>query len=1066
MTLRFYTLVLCTAIGLSGLSAHAQAQRPAAAPTPATASPDPFPGLQFRNIGPAVMGGRVDDLAVLESNPAVFYVGTATGGLWKTVNNGTTWSVLFDDLDDVVSIGDIAINPNNAETVWVGSGENNNRQSGSWGNGVYKSIDGGQTWKQMGLATSKHIARIIVDPVDHDVVYVAALGSLWGPGGDRGLYKTTDGGLTWAKTTLPVDENTGVTELVMDPSDNKVLYSATYQRRRATWGFNGGGPGSAMWKSSDAGRTWTKLTQGVPSGHLGRIGMDVYRSNPNIVYARIEHEKESGTYRSDDAGKSWRKMSDTNPRPMYFSQIRIDPNNDLRIYVLGVQIHISDDGGKTWIENGALHSDHHAMWINPKNSNHIIDGTDGGIGISWDKGATWEAIYNMDLGQFYHITYDMETPYNVCGGLQDNYTWCGPTATRSRTGIANDQWFQIHGGDGFEAQIDPKNSRIIYAESQDGNISRIDKVSNERKSIRPLPARGEAPYRWNWNTPILMSPHDPATIYVGANKVFKSTDRGQSWTTISPDLTEATDREGLSLMGRVAKDITIAKNDGVGSYGNIVQLVESPKTAGVLYAGTDDGKVHMTRDGGKTWTDITTRFPGVPKNAYVSRLSASAHDVNVVYATFDNHRADDMGTYIYASVDGGSNFRSIGEGIPKGHAITAMTEDPTNPTVLYSGSEFGLFVSPNRGGTWTRIKSNLPTVPIHEIVIHPRDNDMIVATHGRSIWILDDMKPLQQYADAQKTDAFLFDSRGGMQFNPANDRGFIADKPFFGKNPTYGAAISYYLSKPQTSVALRIRDAAGTQVRELTGNDLRDARGAGINRIYWDMRHQPLTPLAGPQGGGGGGGGGGGFGGGGNNGPNVMPGEYRVTLVVDGKDVATKAIRIGGDKDMTMTDAERKTWHDTSLGLHEMQGVANSAATAVNTLATQLTAAEALLKTAANAPGAAKNAISDASTKLTDLRRRLGLNQGGGGGGGGGFGGQQGNVRGQLGQVKGQLMGSTSMPTAQQLRQAGELREDLAKVIADTNELIAAVPAIYDALGASGVKPTALKPVGPLPPAR
>ncbi|MBA2413893.1 MAG: exo-alpha-sialidase, partial [Burkholderiaceae bacterium] len=638
------------------------------------------------------MGGRVDDLAVLESNPAVFYVGTATGGLWKTVNNGTTWEVLFDDLDDTVSIGDIAINPNDANTVWIGSGENNNRQSGSWGNGLYKSIDGGKTWKHMGLPASKHIARIIVDPVDHDVVYVAALGSLWGRGGERGIYKTTDGGLTWARIHF-VDDDTGATELVMDPANNKVLYAATYQRRRATWGFNGGGPGSAMWKSSDAGRTWTKLTEGVPAGPLGRIGMDVYRANPNVLYARIEHEKESGTYRSDDAGLSWRKMSTTNPRPMYFSQVRIDPNNDARIYVLGVQIHISDDGGKTFIENGALHSDHHAMWINPKNSNHIIDGTDGGIGISYDKGATWDAVYNMDLGQFYHVTHDMETPYNVCGGLQDNYTWCGPSATRSRTGIANDQWFQIHGGDGFEAQIDPTNSRIIYAESQDGNISRIDKISNERKSIRPLPARGEAPLRWNWNTPILMSPHDPATIYVGANKVFKSTDRGQSWTAISPDLTDATDREGLTLMGSVAKDITIAKNDGVQSYGNIVQLVESSRTAGVLYAGTDDGKVHMTRDG-KSWTDITSRFPGVPKNAYVSRLTASAHDVNVVYATFDNHRADDMGTYVYASVDGGNNFRSIGEGIPKGHAVTSMAEDPKNPSVLYTGSEFGLFVSP------------------------------------------------------------------------------------------------------------------------------------------------------------------------------------------------------------------------------------------------------------------------------------------------------------------------------------------------------------------------------------
>jgi photosystem II stability/assembly factor-like uncharacterized protein len=1060
MTLRLYTLVLCTAVGLSSLNAHAQGQRPAPPAAAPAAAADPFPGLKFRNIGPATMGGRVDDLAVLESNPAVFYVGTATGGLWKTTNNGTTWEVLFDDLDDTVSIGDIAINPGDANTVWVGSGENNNRQSGSWGNGVYKSIDGGKTFKHMGLGTSKHIARIIVDPIDHDVVYVAALGSLWGRGGERGVYKTTDGGLTWTRV-LFVDDDTGATELVMDPANNKVIYAATYQRRRATWGFNGGGLGSAMWKSSDAGRTWTKLTSGVPTGPLGRIGMDVYRANPNIVYARIEHAKESGTYRSDDAGQTWRKMSDVNPRPMYFSQIRIDPKSDARIYVLGVDLHISDDGGKTFYLQESMHDDHHAMWINPNNPNHIIEGTDGGLGISYDRAKTFEGVYNMDLGQFYHVTYDMETPYNVYGGLQDNYSWGGPSAVRSRQGITNDDWFSVQGGDGFDVQVDPKDPRTIYAESQDGNIVRIDRVTNERKSIRPVPAKGEAPYRWNWNTPILISPHDNNTIYVGGNKVFKSADRGNAWTAISGDLSEATDRETLALMGLKAAEFEIAKHDGVQSYGNIVSLVESPKQAGVIYAGTDDGKVHMTRDGGKSWTDITGRFPNVPKNAYVSRLVPSAHEVNVVYASFDNHRADDMNTYVYASVDGGNNFRSIGEGIPKGHTVASMTEDPKNPNVLYSGTEFGLFVSPNRGGTWTRFKGNVPTVPIHEIVFHPRDNDMILATHGRSIWILDDATPLQQYPEAIKSDAFLFDMRPAMQFNQANDRGFITDKPFFGKNPTYGAPISFYLAKGQTNVALRIRDAAGTQVREITGNDLRDARGAGVNRVYWDLRHQPLAPLAGQQAGGGGGG----FGGGANNGPNVMPGEYRVTLVVDGKDVATKSIRVNGDRDVTMTDAERKTWHDTALTLHEMQRVGNAVAEAVTTLATQLSAAEALMKSAANPPAAAKGAISDANTKLADLRRRLGLNQQGGGGGGG-FGGQQSNVRGQLGQTKGQIMGSTSMPTAHQMRSSVELREDLAKVIADTNDLIAAIPAIYDALGASGAKPTALKPVGPVPPAR
>jgi len=1040
----------------SGAPADGQSQAGRPATSTATApAPDPYAGLSFRNIGPAVMGGRIDDLAVLESNPAVFYVGAATGGLWRTTNNGTTWEVLFDDLEDVVSIGDIAIPPGDANTIWVGSGENNNRQSGSWGNGVYKSTDAGRTWKLMGLAASRHIARIIVDPVDHDVVYVAALGSLWGPGKERGVFKTTDGGLTWTNV-LFVNEDTGATELVMDPANNKVLYAATYQRRRATWGFNGGGPGSAIHKSSDAGRTWTKLTEGVPTGPLGRIGLDVYRANPNILYARIEHEKESGVYRSDNAGQSWRKVSSVNPRPMYFSQIRVDPTNDLRVYVLGVQLHISDDGGKTFIENGAMHSDHHAMWINPANPNHIIDGNDGGVGISYDKGATWEAITNMDLGQFYHVAYDMQTPYHVCGGLQDNYTWCGPSAVRSRSGIGNDDWRQIQGGDGFEAQMDPRDGRTVYAESQDGNIVRVDRLTGERKSIRPVAARGEPPLRWNWNTPIVLSAHNPDTIYVGANKVFKSSDRGQNWTAISPDLTQSTDRETLSLMGVTAKEFTLAKHDGVQSYGNLVQLVESPRQAGTLFAGADDGTVYMTKDDGKSWTNITNRFPGLPKDAYVSRLAASAHDTITVYATFDNHRNDDMGTFIFASADGGNTFRSIGEGIPKGHAITALAEDPKNASVIYAGSEFGLFMSPDRGGRWHRLTSGLPTVPIHEIIFHPRENDMIVATHGRSIWILDDATPIQQFAEAQKSAAHLFDMRQAMQFNPSNDRGFLADKGFWGKNPTYGAPISYYLASAANGVTLRIRDAQGTVVRELSGEATRHAQAAGINRVYWDLRHEPLPAPAGQQGQGGGGGGG--FGGGGLQGPSVMPGEYRVTLVVGGKEVATKPLRVVGDVAVQMTDADRKTWHDTALALHHLQRTANDAADAVTTLGTQLTTAENLLKTAGSVPASGKQALKETNKRLADLRRQLGVGQGGGFGGGG-FGGQSPNVRARIGQLKGQIMGSTSLPTAMQLRSATEAREDLTKVVQDVNDLITAVPQLYDKLGASGLKPTALTAV-------
>ncbi len=1048
---RRYLYVLLVALMVLSLSAG-QAQ----SPTPAPAA-GPFDGLAFRNIGPATMGGRIDDLAVLESNPAVFYVGTASGGLWKTMNNGTTWEVLFDDQDDVVSIGDIAIAPNDANLVWVGSGENNNRQSGSWGRGVYKSTDGGKTFTHVGLPNSKHIARIIVDPVDHDVVYVAALGSLWGSGGDRGVYKTTDAGRTWNRI-LHVNDDTGATELVMDPSNNKVLYAATYQRRRAAWGFNGGGAGSAIHKSSDGGRTWTKLTNGIPPGDLGRIGLDVYRSNPNILYARIEHPGESGTYRSDDAGLTWRKMSAVNPRPMYFSQIRIDPNNDLRIYVLGVQIHISDDGGKTFIENGALHSDHHAMWINPANSNHIIDGTDGGLGISYDKGKTWEAVYNMDLGQFYHVAYDMETPYNVCGGLQDNYTWCGPSAVRSRTGIGNDEWRTIQGGDGFEAQMDPKDPRTIYAESQDGNVVRVDRLTNERKVIRPQPARGEPQLRWNWNTPIVISPHDSNTVYVGGNRVFKSTDRGQSFTAISPDLTESTDREGLSLMGVVAKDIRIAKHDGVQSFGNLVQLVESPVRAGVLYAGADDGTVYGTKDGGKTWTNLTQRFTTRPKTAYVSGLVASKFDENTVYVSFDNHTNDDYGSYVYGSVDGGGNFRSLSEGLPGGQVVVTIAEDPKNANVLYAGTEFGLYITVDRGGRWERLRAGLPTVPVHELQVHPRDNDLLVATHGRSVWILDDLTPIQQLAEARRADAFLFDLRQAMQYNQANDRGFLSDKPFFGRNPTYGAPISYYLKGEVKQLALRIRDGAGTQVREITGNDVRDARKAGINRIHWDLRHQPLPQPTTPQQGGPGGGGGG-FGGGGLNGPNVLPGEYRVTLVVDGKDVATKSVRVLGDTAMQITDADRKTLHDTALALHELQRSANEAADSVTELGRQFQALEGLAK---GSGAEAKGPIEEASKRLTELRRRLGVpapgQQGGGGGGGGGFGGGPNpNVRGVIGQVKGQIMGSTSLPTATQQRQVTEAREDLAKVIEDVNGVITtSMPALYKQIGA---QPTPLKPL-------
>jgi photosystem II stability/assembly factor-like uncharacterized protein len=677
---------LALAVSLSApVAAQRRAQAPVAAAQP-TAAPSAIDKLRFRDIGPATPSGRVDDLAVFEANPAIFYIATATGGLWKTVNNGTTLEQVFHS-QTTSSIGDVAIAPNDPNLVWVGTGENNNRQSSSWGDGVYKSADGGRTWVNMGLKESKQIARVIVDPVDYDVVYVAALGNLWAGGGERGVYKTTDGGLTWTRI-LDAGQFAGATELVMDPSNNKVLYAATYQRLRSSWGFNGGGEASAIYKTTDAGRTWTKLTKGIPAGPLGRIGLDIYRKNPNVLYARIEHQTESGTYRSEDAGASWTKMSSVNPRPMYFSQIRIDPQTDSRIYVLGVQLHVSDDAGKTFHNEGArqIHVDHHAMWINPNNPDHLMLGSDGGVGISYDRSKTYVYLNNLPVAQFYHVAFDNQFPYTVCGGLQDNNTWCGPSAVRNEWGIANDEWFIISGGDGFVGMIDPTNPRVMYAESQNGNMNRIDRLTNERTSIRPEPLPGEKPYRWNWDTPLILSPHDANTVYAAANHVFKSTDRGHSWRTISPDLTLQLDRDTLELMGVKGRDIRLAANDGISTFGTMTSVQESPVRRGVIWAGTDDGQVHVTRDDGGSWTNVTGKIPALPKWTYVARVEPSRKAEGTAYVAFDGHRLGDFGTYVYTTTDFGSTWSSIAGDLPKGEVARTISEDLKNPDVLYLGT--------------------------------------------------------------------------------------------------------------------------------------------------------------------------------------------------------------------------------------------------------------------------------------------------------------------------------------------------------------------------------------------
>ena len=1047
---------LCVLTSLRPISGAAQARAPV---KPDTARPAaPFDRLRFRSIGPAAPSGRIDDFAVYEKNPAVFYVASATGGLWKTVNNGTTFTPVFDK-EAVSSIGDVAIAPGDPNVVWVGTGEANNRQSSSWGDGIYKSTDGGAHWTNLGLRESFQIARIVVDPLESDVVYVAALGNLWGSGGERGIYKTADGGLTWTRVLDP-GPDAGGTDLVMDPANRKVLYAAIYQRRRASWGFNGGGPASGIWKTVDAGRTWTRLENGLPAGDKGRIGLDIYRKNPDIVYARVEHAKEGGVYRSENGGATWSKVSSTNPRPMYFSQIRVDPNDDKRIYVGGTPLLVSDDGGRTFNNNAAekIHVDFHALWVDPSNSDHVMIGGDGGVGISWDRSKTYIWLPNLPVGQFYHVSYDLQAPYTVCGGLQDNDSWCGPSQVRSRDGIGQDEWFVVQGGDGFVALIDPTDPRVIYAESQEGFLSRVDRTTNERKSIRPEAPVADKPFRWNWDTPVLISPHDPATIYAGGNRLFRSTDRGHSWKPISPDLTLGIDRDTMSLLGVKGKDITIAKNDGVNQYGTLFTIAESRKKAGLLYTGSDDGQVSVSRDGGATWTNLTGKIGGAPRLAYVSKVAPSGFEEGTVYVTFDGHRVGDYGTYVYASADYGQSWKSLVGDLPKGQVVRTITEDTKSPDVLYLGTESGLWVSVDRGKAWIRVTGNLPTVPVYEITLHPRDNDMILATHGRAIWILDDLAVFQQYAAARTAGNFLFDVEPAAQRAQADDRerGFEGNMVFFGQNPPFGARILYHLGAKADSVSLVISDPAGAAVRTLR-DTTKSGSGPGVNVTVWDLRVEPLPPPP-PGDSGAAAGGGGFFGGGGNRGPLVLPGPYRVALMVNGKEAASRSLTVLGEPDIHISDEDRKARFEALKQFQVLGNQVQHAQAALRRTDGQLGQIKAAIKDTASVAAPLRAALDSVMKSLDPLKKKFGV--------GFDFGAAnfdfeafRKNLGFRVGNTGGGIEGSTSLPTEVQRRQLEELRTEVPAAVAEVNAFLARLPGLYKQLAEAGVYPVAPKAV-------
>jgi photosystem II stability/assembly factor-like uncharacterized protein len=1058
-------LSLCLSLVLA-LSAGQAA--PSAAPSPAQL----VANLHWRNVGPAIMGGRIDDVVADPADPAVVYVGAATGGIWKTVNGGTTWTPIFDD-EGTTSIGALALAPSNPDIIWAGTGEANNRQSSSWGNGVWKSTDGGAHWTHVGLDETRHIGRIVIDPRNPDIVYVAALGHLWGPNRERGLYKTTDGGKTWANTKF-IDENTGFVDVAIDPANPRVLYAASYQRRRTPWGFDGGGPGSGLYKTTDAGRTWTRLTAGLPSGDTGRIGLAIYAKNPDVLYAAIENA-DGGLFRSDDAGRSWKRMNRLDQRPSYFSQVRIDPQDDRRIYMLASPLYISDDGGRTFRADGArnVHVDHHAMWIDPHRPSFVILGDDGGVWMSWDRAQTWRRFNNMPLGQIYIVSADMSSPYRLYAGLQDNGVWEGPSATRHRVGPLNDDWIQVDGGDGMFVTADPDDPSTSYVETQDGRVMRFDYRSGEVKSIGPYVAepddagefgKGPAALRFNWTTPVVISPQNHLTLYLAGNRVWKSLDRGDMWFPISPDLSRHVDRDKLPIMGRVPTSHTLSLNDGVEAYGTATTFAESPALPGLMAVGMDDGNVQMTEDGGVNWQNITVRFPGLPNGAAPSRIVFSRFDARRLYVTFDNHRQDDYHPYVYTSADRGMTWVALDTGLPD-VPVRTIAEDPRNQDLLFLGTENGVWCSLDRGRAWFRLKNDLPDVPVPDVEIQARDHDLILGTHGRSVYIMN-IAPLEELNEDTLSEAVaLFPPQQAMSFNYLEHRDFLAQATYVGANPPYGATLDYYLREPAPQATLRITSADGRLVRQLAAPGT-----AGLHRVIWDLRLAPppqaprsttpsvdatharkpegtLARIPGDYGGGGdptGGESGGELPQ--TLGPTVLPGHYTVTLTAgDHRDSALLFVQ--GDPRVRASERDREQQYRFLFAVYQAQQTSAPAAVAAKDLGEQTAAITKALASIETAPAPAKQAVDAFGRTVGDLQRQLG------------------RAAGRISGLGRSVAGSTSRPTAAQETDLADAMARLKSLVEALNGVIASgAPQLNRQLDGAAVPPSVprVKPPNPV----
>lgn len=845
--------------------------------------------LKWRNVGPANMVGRISDFEALDTDFTQVLVASASGGVWKSVNAGTTWEPIFDNYGSA-SIGDVAFFQKDPNIIWVGTGEDCPRNSIAWGDGIYKSVDGGKTFKNMGLESTQAIGKVITHPTNPNLVYVAAAGHTWGYSGDRGLFKTEDGGQTWKKLTngLPNDGKTGAVDLVMHPTNPEILYVGFWQRVRQPWRFDSGGPNSGIYKTTDSGQTWNKLTNGLPSGDLGRIGLAISRSNPDVLMAVVEHSLQiratiregqpptqkpnpefadmtklgTGIYRSEDSGNSWKYMNRTNTRPFYYSHIYINPFDDMLVYYLTSTMYSSKDGGKTLDQIQGLHPDFHTMWLDPTNKNRFYVGQDGGASITHDSGKTWIFFDNLCLSQFYAVSADMRDPYYVYGGLQDNGTWAGPSMSREGS-ILTDSWYNIGGGDGFYTQNDPTDWRIAYVESQGGSISRVNVETRETARIRPSqqntynwsdhvpksakkkPAakqqpqagrfgRQRSPFRFNWNSPILISPHNPRTILFGGDHLFKSVDRGDHWQIISPDLSTNDPEKHSKPTGGITLDQT-----GAETHCTITSISESPITPGIIWVGTDDGNVQVTQNDGGEWTNVRGNVPDVPEGIWVSRVEASRFKDGTCYLTFDGHRSDNFKPYVFKTTDYGQTWTNISANLPDGGPVYVIREDLKNKNLLFLGTEFKVFFSIDGGQKWTDLGLNMPTVAFHDLQIHPRDNDLIAGTHGRGIWILDDISPLQQASEkVLESEAFLFENgKVGTQWLQLARGGYGRGNLFFeGENPPDGATISFYLKdKSAGPITLEITDATGALKTTYTLKDVE----AGISRLMWDMRFDP-----------------------------------------------------------------------------------------------------------------------------------------------------------------------------------------------------------------------------------